>query len=88
MLYYGLVEQSARSELHALVDRLPGSQVPEAARYLQYLSADPVLLSLLAAPPDDEPYTPDQRRADEDAEASILAGEGVSHEAILAEFAL
>jgi hypothetical protein len=39
---------------------LPGG-ITAALRYLHYLCADPVLLSLLNAPPDDEPYTEGQR---------------------------
>jgi hypothetical protein len=52
------------------------------------LSADPVLLSLLNAPPDDEPYTTEQRREDAEAEDSIARGEGIRHEDILREFGL
>ena len=44
------------------------------------------LLSLLTAPPDDEPYTQQQREQDADAEASIARGEGVSHDELLREF--
>jgi len=38
---------------------------------MRYLCADPVLLSLLNAPPDDEPYTEEQRERDAEAAASI-----------------
>jgi hypothetical protein len=55
---------------------------------MHYLSADPVLLSLLNAPPDDEPYTDEQRRRDAEAEASIAGGNGISHEEVLREFGL
>jgi hypothetical protein len=48
--------------------------------------ADPVLLSLLNAPPDDEPYTDQQRVEDAESAASIARGEGISHEEILIEF--
>jgi hypothetical protein len=74
--------------LHQLVDDLPSEQIPAALRYLNYLSADPVLLSLLNAPPDDEPYTDEQRRNDAEAEASITKGEGIAHEEMLHEFGL
>lgn len=53
-----------------------------------FMSTDPVLLSRLNAPPDDEPYTDEQRNHDKDAEASIAQGQGISHEAILREFGL
>jgi hypothetical protein len=55
---------------------------------MHYLRADPVLLSLLNAPPDDEPYTEDQRERDAEAEASIARGDGVSHASVLREFGL
>lgn len=49
---------------------------------------EPMLLSLLNAAPDDEPYTGDQRQQDAEAEASIARGEGVPHEEVLHEFGL
>ena len=77
-----------KQQLHQLVENLPLAQVPAALRYLNYLSADPMLLSLLNAPADDEPYTDEQRRTDAEAEASIARGEGMSHEEVLREFDL
>jgi len=77
---------NGKYELHQLIDRLPDGQVSAALRYVRYLCADPVLLSLLNAPPDDEPYTDDQRSRDAHAEAAIARGEGVSHEEVLREF--
>jgi hypothetical protein len=53
---------------------------------MHYLCADPVLLSLLNAPPDDELYTDAQRQRDAEAEASITGGNGISHEEVLREF--
>ena len=75
-----------KRQLHELVENLPPEQLPAALKYMQYLSADPVLLSLLAAPPDDEPYTDEQRRQDAEAEAALVRGEGIPHEEILREF--
>jgi hypothetical protein len=57
-------------------------------RYMHYLSADPVLLSLLNALPDDEPYTGEQCERDAEAEASIARGEGISNQEVLREFGL
>jgi hypothetical protein len=45
-----------------------------------------MLLSLLNAPSDDEPYTDEQRQKDAEAEAAINLGEGISHEDVLHEF--
>jgi hypothetical protein len=79
---------TGKQQLHELVDSLPPEQIPAALRYLNYLSADPVLLSLLNAPPDDEPYTEEQRRQDAEAEASINRGDGSSHEEVLRDHGL
>lgn len=75
-----------KQELHQLIDQLPTGQVATALRFMHYLCADPVLLSLLNAPPDDEPYTDAQRERDAEAEASIAKGDGISHEEVLREF--
>ena len=77
---------SGRQHLHELVEKLPPEQVFAALQFLNFLCADAVLLSLLNAPADDEPYTHEQRQHDADAEASIRRGEGISHEEILREF--
>jgi hypothetical protein len=46
---------NGKHELHQLIDQLPAEQITAALGYLHYLCADPVLLSLLNAPPDDDP---------------------------------
>jgi len=79
---------NGKQELHHLIDTLPAAQVTAAVRYMHYLCADPVLLSLLNAPPDDEPYTEEQRERDAEAEASITSGCGISHDEVLHEFGL
>lgn len=77
-----------KRELHHLIDQLPPEQVTAALHYMHHLCADPVLLSLLNALPDDEPYTDEQREQDARAEASIANGSGVSNEDVLREFGL
>jgi hypothetical protein len=77
-----------KQQLHRLVENLPPEQISAALRYLNYLCADPVLLSLLNALPDGEPYTEEQRQRDAEAEASIVRGEGLTHEEVLREFGL
>lgn len=79
---------TGKQRLHQLIDQLPTEQVTAALRYMHYRCADPVLLSLLNAPPDDEPYTDEQRQRDAEAGASIAAGDGISHEEVLREFGL
>lgn len=71
-----------------MIDQLPTEQVTAALRYMHYLCADPVLLSLLNALPDNELHTEDQRERDAGAEASIARGDGVSNEEVLREFGL
>jgi hypothetical protein len=79
---------SGKQELHHLIDQLPAEQIAPALRYMHYLCADPVLLSLLNAPPDDEPYTDEQRARDAESEAAIASGNGTSHSELLREFGL
>ncbi len=74
-----------RRELHALVDHIPASDVPTARKILRALM-DPVELSLLTAPLDDEPETDEERAAVEKALAE--AGPGTPHEEVLREFGL
>ncbi len=53
---------TVREELHKLLDALPDSDVPATRKFLRSL-LDPVELSLLAAPSDDEPETEEERAA-------------------------
>jgi len=55
-----------REELHKLVDHIPETDVAAARKILRSL-VDPVALSLLLAPPDDEPETEEERQAVEQA---------------------
>jgi hypothetical protein len=79
---------NGKQELHLLIDQLPTDQVQAALQYMHYLCTDPVLLSLLNAPPDDEPYTEEERKEDAEAMAALARGEGISHSEILREFGL
>lgn len=79
---------SEKQQLHDLIDQLPPERGAAFLRALHSLAADPVLLSLLNAPLDDEPYTEKQRREDAEAEESIARGEGIRHEDVLREFGL
>ena len=57
---------TSRDELHKLVDHIPEADVAAARKILRSLM-DPVELSLLAAPADDEPETEEEREAVEKA---------------------
>jgi len=59
-------EMTSRDELHRLVDHVPEADVAAARKILRSL-VDPVTLSLLNAPPDDEPETEQEREAVEKA---------------------
>ena len=57
---------TTREELHKLIDHIPEGDVAAARKILRSL-VDPVELSLLTAPPDDEPESEQERQAVEDA---------------------
>jgi hypothetical protein len=60
--------------LHQLIDELPMPQLWTVAATLQTLVdlADPVQRALNTAPPDDEPITPEERQAIQNAEEELL----------------
>ncbi len=75
-----------REELRTLVDHIPESDVATARKMLRAL-IDPVELSLLIAPPDDEPLSEHEMAALEEADRREQRGEPlVSHEDLLREF--
>ncbi len=75
-----------KQQLHDLVDRLPDESTDAAARMLAGLAADPVSLTSLLAPFDDEPVSDDERRAV--TEALMDPSPSVPHEQVLREFGL
>ena len=75
-----------RETLHRLVDDLDEGDLPTAARVLTALretgaEAGP-FYSLDTAPPDDEPETPEERAAVEEALREIGSGSGIPHEEV------
>lgn len=76
---------ASRQELHALLDHIPESDVPTARKFLRSL-LEPVELSPLTAPLDDEPETEEERAAVEAARRE--PGSGAPHEEVLREFGL
>jgi hypothetical protein len=74
---------SGKSELHRLVDELPDTEAIPAQRFLEYLrdmhgENDAVLRSLANAPADDEPLTPEDLAAIEEARVAYRRGHYVS----------
>jgi hypothetical protein len=79
---------SMREELRMLVDHIPDSDVATARKMLRAL-LDPVELSLLMAPSDDEPLSEHEKAALAEAEHREKRGEPlIPHEEILREFGL
>jgi hypothetical protein len=75
----------AHREMHWLLDHIPEADVPTARKFLRAL-ADPVALSLLNAPLDDEPEIETEHAAVDAAKRE--PGRGAPHEDILHEFGL
>jgi hypothetical protein len=70
-----------RDNLHRLVDTLPESELVRAERVLEALRqvAEPLYRPLEDAPLDDEPETPEERAAVEEARSDVAAGRVISH---------
>jgi hypothetical protein len=76
---------TVREELHRILDHIPESDVSTARKFLRSL-VDPVELSLLNAPVDEEPESEDEREAVERARRET--GRGTPHEEVLRELGL
>ena len=73
--------ETMRDELHDLIDVLPDSELVTARRYLEFLhsGAEDMLTWVLDnAPVDDEPTTPEEEAAIEEAWQEYLRDGGVS----------
>ena len=76
----------SRDRLHRLIDELPEAELPEVERFLAERGDDPLrrtltkapddplLRALANAPEDDEPLTPEDEAAIEEARRSVAAG--------------
>ncbi len=71
---------ATKESLHRLVDELPESLLEEAEQYLQALRDDPMLNTLLSAPWDDEPTTPEEDEGARLAREEIRRGEFLTSE--------
>jgi hypothetical protein len=75
-------------DLHRLVDELPESEMHVALRFLEYLrnpGSDPFVRALMLAPEDDEPYTPEDQKASDEAWKQYLEGDVRSWEDVRQE---
>jgi len=79
-----------KQHAHELIERLEGSQLPTAVRFLEFILLDPVFRSMATAPVDEEPLTEEEEQALDRADAWLKqnGGKGIPHEEILAEFGL
>src|SRR5260221_7178248 len=79
-----------KQHAHELIERLEGSQLPTAVRFLEFMLLDPVSRSMATAPVDADPLTEEEDQALDRAEAWLKenGGKGIPHEEILAEFGL
>jgi len=71
-----------RDNLHRLVDTLPESELERAERVLEALRqvADTPYRPLEDAPLDNEPETPEEGAAVEEAHSDVAAGRVITHE--------
>lgn len=69
-----------RADLHRLVDQLPKPILDTAARILEVLrdTGDPIRLAAASAPTEDEPITPEEEAAVEEARRDIDRGDVLS----------
>lgn len=74
-----------KTDLHQLVDALPADSVDAVGRWLERVIDDPMIAVLDASAWDDEPFTPDEDTAVEEARASIARGEGIPWDQVKAE---
>jgi hypothetical protein len=86
---------TSKEALHALIDQLPDDVLPAVERYLRSVQPsgtdhplpaipedDPLWLAFQNAPDDDEPLTPEDIAAIEEAEAELARGEGIPWEVV------
>ena len=78
-----------KEHAHELIDRLAPNQVSAVVGLIEAM-LDPVSGAIAAAPVDDEPLTPEDRRALERSEAWFEArgGKGIPMEEVLADFGM
>jgi hypothetical protein len=79
---------SEKKQAHELIDQLDPAQVSAVVPLLQFMLLDPVSRSLAAAPVEQEPVSPEEAAALDEARAALDRGERISHEDILREFGI
>ncbi len=72
--------EHVKADLHRLVDALPAHELQAAQRFLAYLyeqGSNPVLRALMKAPADDEPETPEEQTAVQEAREQLARSETI-----------
>jgi hypothetical protein len=77
----------ARHRVHVLIDQLPPMQLAALEGLLQSM-LDPLSRNLALAPPDDEPFTEEDRLAVAEADEWRRHNDPIPLEAVLADFGL
>jgi hypothetical protein len=74
-----------RQQAHELLDALPLDKLGTVRNLLEYL-VQPLSRSLAVAPVEEEDLTPETVADLDRSRASLVRGEGISHEEVLREF--
>ena len=76
---------TSRHEVHQMIDQVPEDTLPKVVRFLETL-LDPVRAAMDAAPPDDEPYTDEDRQAVTESLEDVAKGRVVSLETLMQQY--
>jgi len=80
--------EASRAHAHLLIDRLPHSELPTAARFLEFLLLSPVDRALATAPVDDEPISEEEQKVIAHSQEWFANNEGIPFENVVAELGL
>lgn len=76
-----------RQQAHELIERLSPGQVRAVAQLLEEM-VDPVSRAIAHAPYDDEPLTPEEEKALDEAREWFKHNKGIPHEQVMAELGI
>ena len=76
-----------KEHAHELIDRLPPAQLSAVVGLLEAI-LDPISRAISNAPIDDEPVTPEEAQALDQAREWSKHNEGIPHEQVLAELGI
>ncbi|HEV2348472.1 MAG TPA: hypothetical protein VG028_01365 [Terriglobia bacterium] len=82
-----MAKTDAKEHAHELIERLPNIQVEAVVGLLEAM-LDPVSHAIAHAPIDDEPVTPEEEKALDEAREWLKHNPGIPFEEVLAEFGL